>query len=86
MSFKRVTIHSDGTGPGTIIIDESGNKLEGVISATVRMNAGEYNTVDLEVMAPATQVSGKVDSTSFMCPVCEEYVSHDCRPATLSGT
>lgn len=86
MAFRTVTIHSDGTGPGTVIIDEDGNKLEGVLDVTIRMHAGEYNTADLEIIAPQTQVQAKVDEVSFLCPVCEEYQTHQCHPATLSGT
>lgn len=86
MAMKTVTIHSDGTGPGTVIIDENGNKLNGVIEATIRLAAGDYNTVDLEIIAPEVQITAAVDETSFLCPICEEYQSHQCQPNTLSGT
>ena len=83
MGRKKLTVHGDGVG--AVFVDEDGNTIDNIFSATIRMTANEPTTMDLEVIMPRTQVTGSVDEVTFCCPVCEEFFSHNCTPRTLSG-
>lgn len=77
--MRQLTIHSDGYGgQGTVILDEDGNKIEGVFSATIYMEANRINEVTLEVQAAKTVVKATLKEVNFICPLCEDRVEHKC--------
>lgn len=85
MHSKSVRIHSDGFGQGSLVIDEDGKKVENVSSATVWISAGEPTRVDLEIWMPVVNASGIVQSITFICPCCDETITHECEGNTLGG-
>jgi hypothetical protein len=85
LSFKKVTIHSDGTGPGSVVLSEDGHKLDNVIDATIWITAGELTRVDLTLTGVPSIIEGHLDMIYFYCPNCDENISHQCKPKTLSG-
>jgi hypothetical protein len=74
----KITIHSDGTPMGTVVITENGEKLENVTSATVYLDAREVTQVHLEVVLAPLIINGEIRSWNFVCPVCGEGFEHEC--------
>lgn len=68
-----------------VVMDEKGNKIENITDMTIRAAANEPMTLELTVMGVAVNAQAVVDTVTFLCPHCEEYVMHDCTPNTLSG-
>lgn len=83
--MKQLTVHSDGFGSNTIIVDEDGNTLDGVVDATVYMQPREPNKLLVEVIAVRTQIKAMLEEVVLVCPVCEGREGHRCDPPTLSG-
>lgn len=84
--MKRLNIYSDGYGTGTVVIDEDGNKIEGVVEAIIRIEPQDVVRVELTIMAPKLNIASAVPETVWLiCPVCEEQHSHECQPNTLGG-
>lgn len=83
--MKKLSIHSDGFGSGTVIIDEDGRQLEGVVDATIWLEAREPNRVDLTIMVPSINVTVHVEGVTLVCPLCKADQEHECEPNTLSG-
>lgn len=77
--MRQVTIHSDGFGgKNTVILDEDGNVIDGVISAEIKIEAQKVNEVSLEMQAVALTTGGSVTEVTFRCPVCFERFQHQC--------
>jgi len=83
--MKRLSIHSDGFGPGTFILDEDGKKLEGVVSATIYLEASEPNRVSLDILVPSANMTVHLDNVTLICPSCKEGFDHRCGGDTLGG-
>lgn len=75
---KKLTIYSEGHGNDVKIMNEDGTILDGVRSAAVQLNAGEFNTVEIEVAATATSIKAHATGCSFTCPLCQEISDHVC--------
>lgn len=77
--MRQVTIHSDGFGgKNTVILDEDGNVIDGVIAAEIKIEAQKVNEVTLEMQAVALTTGGSVTEVTFKCPVCYERFQHQC--------
>lgn len=75
---KKLTVYSEGHGNDVKIMNEDGNVVEGVREATINIQAGEFNRIELEVSAAATSVTGHATGCSFTCPLCHEVNEHTC--------
>lgn len=77
---RPVTIHSDGTGRGTVVLTEDGEKLAGVTNVTVSIAANGVAEAVVEVMH--TSVNMKADATEvvYVCPCCGDIMEHHCDP------
>lgn len=73
-------IVSDGTGMSTHVVTPDGKDLRPV-RATIRLEAMAVNEVDLEFIAMSTDIKALLMSTTIICPVCAESMSHTCQQA-----
>lgn len=87
--MRQLRVYSEG-GPGTLgssaikIIDEDGNQVEGVMSATIWMDPADPVRIDLEIQSPIVNVAATVDTVTLYCPVCRDNIEHEC-PQSISG-
>lgn len=84
--MKTYALYSgDVFGRDFALVDEDGNKLEGVIELTVRAYAGDV--VKAEVTIPADRLNMKVAlaEVTAVCPSCGDGFTHQCEPQTLGG-
>lgn len=63
-----------------------GTELKGVHSATIRMEPGQLNVVELEIVGPVISVNARVSEVNFICPLCSHSETHKCDGETLGGT
>lgn len=77
---------SDPMGRDLVVMDEKGNKIENITDMTIRAEPGAPMTLELTVIGVAVNAQAIVDTVTFLCPECEEYVGHDCPNRTLSGS
>lgn len=75
---KKLTIYSEGFGNDVKIMNEDGTVIDGVRSATIHLAAGEYNRIELELMASATAVSASLVNVELICPACGVIEEHEC--------
>jgi hypothetical protein len=61
-----------------VLIDDDGNKIEGVISADVSMAAKEVTRIVIEIAPGAATIKGVMDGFHTSCPNCGDLVSHEC--------
>lgn len=83
---RQVRVISDGDGMNTTITDADGKALENVTDATVYMHAQELTEVSLTLVAPRVDAHGTVTDVTLLCPVCAEFVEHQCPPQTMGGS
>lgn len=84
--MKTYTVFSSDTmGRDLVVMDEKGSKIENITELTIRGSVGEPMTLELTVIGVAVNAQAVVDSVTFLCPECDEFVMHDCTPHTLSG-
>ena len=76
--MKRVTVHSDGTGTGTIILDEDGKEITGVAGVDIFIAANEPNTATLTIHLTQTNVTADVKTVEGVCPCCNKRLEHKC--------
>lgn len=81
---RTVTIHSDGTGHGTVILDEDGNKLANVTEVSVNVEANGTSTATLYVQHTSLNIKAFVSEVVFVCPTCSHSMDHTCDP-TFGG-
>lgn len=82
---RPVTIHSEGTGKDTVIVNEDGLKLDNVRAATVQIEAGCINEVTLEIIGSPVKIDGTVTSSAFTCQLCDTTVDHECDSVVGGG-
>jgi predicted RNA-binding Zn-ribbon protein involved in translation (DUF1610 family) len=75
----RVMIHSDGTGPGTVILDEDGNQLDNVIAVNLRMEGTRVNEATVEMQLVQANAASDVTEWIYVCPNCGETEEHKCK-------
>lgn len=83
---NRLMIHSDGTGPGTVILDDDGNKVANVARLDISIEADGFAEATLEVKATAFSVDAGVASVEFHCPACSSGFEHSCHTTVGGGT
>ena len=76
--MKKVTVHSDGTGTGTIILDEDGKEITGVAGVDIFIAANEMNTATLTIHLTQTNVTADVKTVEGVCPCCNKRLEHKC--------
>lgn len=76
--MKGVSIHSDGFGSGTVIIDEEGHRLEGIKSAAVFLDANDVNTVTFELVGTPLILNALISGITAHCPACNHALEHKC--------
>ena len=77
---RHVTIHSDGTGHGTVLLDADGNKLDNVSAVDISIEANGLAVATLTINKVETIVSGDVESVNTICPMCSGFIQHTCDP------
>lgn len=77
-SPKKLTVYSEGFGSDVKVIDENGDVITGIQSATIYMAAGEYNKIELVVQAVATNIQASVHECQLTCPLCGTVEDHTC--------
>ena len=87
---RPITIHSDGTGRGTIVLDEDGKKIDNISGVTIYINALGVVEATLEVARAGVVTKAEVTNVIFNCPACGDSVDHQCDEViggeyTLSG-
>lgn len=76
---RQVTIHSDGYGgSGTVILDESGKRIDTVRSVVLEIEAGAYNEAVLTIQGVLARVDATVKVIVFECPLCTHIEEHTC--------
>lgn len=74
-------ITSDGDAKSASIVDESGRKIEGVTEATLFIEAGNFNRIDLTFGLPSVDVKAYVHQVTMVCPCCNDTMTHRCQGA-----
>lgn len=80
MLRDKVHIHSNGSSLNTTIVNIVDNKESelSVREATIRLEEGQINRVDLEVVGPSVEVDATVDTVTMICPICDWIETHKC--------
>lgn len=73
----QVRIVSDGDSTSTVVTTDKGEQLYPK-SATLYMEAGEVNRVDVEFFAPLHDVHADLQEVTFVCRCCQGTVVHNC--------
>jgi hypothetical protein len=77
---RPVTIHSDGTGRGTVVLDEDGKQISGISNLSLNVDAKGVVEVTIEVIKSQVNIQGTVTEVIFECPLCSEGHTHTCDP------
>lgn len=76
---RLVTVHSDGTGHGTVILDENGAQLANVAELNFSVEANGVARGNIEVLGIKTNVSNvAIEEVTFVCPLCQDRSEHTC--------
>lgn len=75
---QQIRVQSDGTGATTVITDADGKPISGITSATLWLEAGDVNRLDLEMSPAMADVHAMPDTITFTCPCCGEKIEHKC--------
>ena len=76
--MRQIRIQSDGSGGTTKVTLPDGTELS-AHSATVWVEAGEFNRVELEFIGPALDIHAELSETDMTCPICSTRQTHHCR-------
>lgn len=82
---RSVMIHSDGTGHGTVVLDEDGNKLANIMELNVSVEANGTSVATIYVQQAKLSVKADVTDVIFVCPACSESIEHHC-DSTFAGS
>lgn len=83
--MRKITIHSDGTPGGTVVLDEDGNKLESITELDIHMQSDQMVETTMRVMMTPTIIESHVERVEASCPVCGETVEHKCDPSSFNA-
>lgn len=75
---QELRVVSDGTPYNTVITGADGKKIEGVRSATVWLEAGDYSRLTLEIYIPKVDIHAHPSVITFICACCGDSVDHEC--------
>lgn len=76
---------SDMMGNDLVVMDDNGNKIENIRELTLRGEARQLMTLELTLIGVGLNVKATVTDVTFICPACDENVTHECHPSALSG-
>jgi predicted RNA-binding Zn-ribbon protein involved in translation (DUF1610 family) len=82
---RPVTIHSDGTGRGTVVLTEDGEQVGGVTDVTVSIAANGVATATIEVQHVSLNMKADVADVLYHCPLCGDMMEHHCE-STMGGS
>lgn len=77
---RPVTIHSDGTGRGTVVLSEDGEQVGGITDLTVSIPANGVAEATIEVQHTSLNMKADVTEVLFTCPCCGDMIEHKCDP------
>lgn len=77
---RPVTIHSDGTGRGTVVLSEDGEKIGGITDVTVSISANGVAEATIEVRHISLNMRAGVTAVVYNCPCCGDIMEHNCDP------
>jgi hypothetical protein len=83
--IEKLVIHSDGTGRGTIVMDENGRQLPNISDMTVSVNYLGHTEAILEVSNVSLNITADLTEVLFICPSCGDSHEHHCT-TQLGGT
>lgn len=75
---RPVTIHSDGTARGTVILDENGKRIENVSYVSISIGANSVVEATIEIAKPSLVTQADVTEVQFTCPCCGITETHQC--------
>jgi len=76
----KLTIHSDGTPSGTIVMTESGEVIDYVSAVDFSISTGMISTIRLELSHASVILTGELEGMMVNCWGCGESVEHECNP------
>lgn len=74
----KISIHSDGTPQGTVILDDNGKKLENVTNVTIYLEPRDVVTATVDLMMVPVIVNAEIRQWTFTCADCDKDVHHEC--------
>jgi hypothetical protein len=80
--MRHLRIISDGTANDTVITDEDGKRIDGVVGVSFRCDVdSDFSeaAMTLDLTAVTTDVHGKLVECKFVCPGCLH--EHRCTPS-----
>jgi hypothetical protein len=84
---RQVSIHSDGTARGTVVLDDNGNEIADVVELSAHISVEGGTQVTLEIRGkPNLNLQGIVESVVFHCPLCSGSTDHNCDTAFGTGS
>lgn len=84
--MKQYTLHiGDVFGRDFALVDDDGNKIEGVYEFTLRGAVNEPMTAEVYLHPGAVNAKVVVGGVNFTCPNCTDTVYHECEAQTLGG-
>lgn len=80
---RTVTVHSDGTALGTVVLTEDGERFGNVTHLDLAVDATDGASLTLEVRGSGIKanVQAQLTETTFHCQACGEYCEHRCDAA-----
>lgn len=78
---RPVTIHSDGTGRGTVVLSEDGEKLGGVTDVSISIAANGIAEATIEIKHTSLNIKANVTEVLYTCPCCGSMMEHYCDSA-----
>jgi len=78
---KKISIHSDGTGQGTVVLTEDGEALANISELSISIEPGDVVRATLYVNRPIVNVVADSAEVVMTCPICSESHEHRCNPS-----
>ena len=76
---KKVAIYSEGFGSDVKIMNEDGDVVDGVYSANIVIEAGNFVKIELILNGPAVNIQGAtVSEVQLSCSICGGLQEHVC--------
>lgn len=85
--MKKLSVHSDGTSEGTVVIDEDGNRIEGIAEISINIDARDgVPKLTLDIWAPRTVITkSDLETVWLKCQFCGGSELHECDSKSLDG-
>lgn len=75
---RSVTIHSDGTGRGTVVLGEDGQQIPNLAGLNIYITPMGVVEATLEVHSPTVVVQAHATEVQWTCPSCNVTETHKC--------